>query len=216
MTSTYRRVAPTEMTGPNQIAEDPSHTPQYRLHSPELDDDGNDDDYDDHDNNNNDNNNEAEDILSLLGSSSGRSNSSSSNNERLRSLSDRLTDKLIAVAWVVAAMITAYWTNFLGVILHSPHAHRGLLQIVALCWGINTVLCLYLTVYLPYVKGLSDSSAWSVYCPRVIPVSTVLFVVATLLLIRATWPVWGCLTPLILGIEAMGLLFSLNFIPWPF
>ena len=76
------------------------------------------------------------------------------------------------------------------------------------------VLLLYLTVYLPKVIKLTDPSAWPVYCPRVIPSMILLAVLAAIFLIRATYPVWGFLSPLILGIEAMGALFATQLIPW--
>jgi hypothetical protein len=88
-----------------------------------------------------------------------------------------------------------------------------LLQLVAVGVGIQTVLTFYLTVYLPYGKGLTDSSAWSVYCPRVIPVLTAVSVITFLILVRAVWPVWGLLAPLILSVEGLGLLFALQFVP---
>jgi hypothetical protein len=139
---------------------------------------------------------------------------------------------------VTVAILTAYATNFWSVVLLLQEVavsedeasdsktttaastqllpNRSLLQIVGLLFGIQTILVLYLTVYLPRVKGLTDSSAWEVYCPRIIPVMTVTGIVAIMLLIRAVWPVWGFLAPLILGIEAMGCLFALHFVPWPF
>jgi hypothetical protein len=158
-----------------------------------------------------------------------RSYSASRNN--VRSLSERLTDKLVALAWLTLAVVVAYATDFYSVLLNNNtnnnntasdsaaqqrQPNRPLLQLVAACLGINTILALYLTVYLPKVKGLTDSSAWPVYCPRIIPISTGLFLVATILFIRATWPVWGFLAPLLLGIQAMGAFFALHFVPWPF
>jgi hypothetical protein len=142
-----------------------------------------------------------------------------------RSLSERVGDKLWAAAWVTMAVITAYWTNFWTVVLALEHEeeesskalpNRSLLQIAALLLGIQTVLVLYLIVYLPRAKGLTDSTAWDVYCPRVIPVMTVTGILVGLILIRATWPVWGFLAPLILGLQAMGCLFAFHFVPWPF
>ena len=135
-----------------------------------------------------------------------------------RTLAERFSDKLFAAAWVSVAAAVAYWANVWHVLTapaDSP-ANHALLQLAAICVGINTVLFLYLIVYLPYIKGLTDSSAWDVYCPRVIPTATAVGVLCSLLLIRATWPVWGFLAPLVLGIEGLGVLFSLHFVPWPF
>jgi len=151
--------------------------------------------------------------------------------QRRSSPSDRLTDKAIALAWVLVAAAVAKYTKFFHILfvddngtaetagdssksLRTPN--RTLLQVCALCFVTNTVLLLYLTVYLPRFKGLTDSSAWEVYCPRVVPTMTIVGILFGLIMIRATWPVWGFLSPLILGIELMGFLFALHFLPWPF
>ena len=111
-------------------------------------------------------------------------------------------------------MLVSYWTSFYTVLLSSEVANRTLLKLAFLCLAINTVLSVYLMAYLPYVKKLKDSSAWSVYCPKVVPTMIFLGVLCALFLIRGTWPVWGFFAPLYLGIEAMGFLFALHFVPW--
>lgn len=133
-----------------------------------------------------------------------------------RSLSERFQDKLIALAWVLTAFIVSWWSSTWHVLRHPVEAGANLtlLQIVALLLGINTVLLAYLTVYLPRFKGLTDSSAWEVYCPAVIPTMTALGVLAFVLAIRATWHVWGFLAPLILAVQCLGLLFFLHFVPY--
>lgn len=131
-----------------------------------------------------------------------------------RKMSDRVTDKIIAILWIVAAMLIGYWVDFITILFSSPKANRLLLNAAFLCLVIILGLIMYLTIYLPRKVGLTDSSAWAVYCPRVIPIMSGTGVVAILLLIRGTWPVWGFFAPLILGVEFMGLLFSLHFIPW--
>lgn len=153
-----------------------------------------------------------------ISSAANRGNAANAN----RTFSEKITDKIVAFAWVLAAVVTAYWTDSLSVLLMRPTASpkmtavAGLLQLAAVGLGINTILVAYLTCYLPYVKGLTDSSAWEVYCPRVIPIMTLTGIITALFLIRAVWPVWGFLSPLILGIEAMGCLFALHFVPvWP-
>ena len=122
-------------------------------------------------------------------------------------------EKIFEVAWVILAILVARWTSFFTTIWSGEKANRGLIRLAAVGFGINAVLFLYLSVYLPRVKGLVNSSAWSVYCPRVIPSMTGVGVLTILILIRATWPVWGFLAPLILGIQFMGALMSLHFIP---
>ena len=133
-----------------------------------------------------------------------------------RSLAERFQDKLFALMWVATALVVAWWSGTWSVLHHPVQkgANLSLLQVVALLLGINTVLMAYLTVYLPKFKGLTDSSAWDVYCPAVIPTMTGLGILAFILAIRATWPVWGFLAPLILSIQCLGLLFSLHFVPY--
>jgi hypothetical protein len=132
-----------------------------------------------------------------------------------RSLAERFQDKLLALAWVVTASIVCWWSGTFSVIRHPAQskANVGLLQVVAVLVGVNTILLLYLTVYLPRFKGLTDSSAWEVYCPAVIPSMTGAGVLAFLLAVRATWPVWGFLAPLVWGQQCLGLLFALQFVP---
>lgn len=114
---------------------------------------------------------------------------------------------------MVFAVVVASWTNFFSTLWSGDQANRTLLRIAALGLGIVASLTLYLAVYLPKVKGLVDSSAWSVYCPRVIPTMAAVGVTTYLIFLRATWPVWGFLAPLISGTQFMGLLMSLHFVP---
>jgi hypothetical protein len=161
----------------------------------------------------------------IAASTSPRSSSSSSSNAATTlNLSERLADKAIAFLYVAVAVLVGHYTNTVQVLLHplssssngSSSSNALLLQLAYVGFGIDTVLLLYLTVYLPYWKGLGDSSVWAVYCPRVIPTMTLVTVVTGFVLVRAVWPVWGFLSPLILAVEALGCLFALHFVPaWP-
>ena len=119
------------------------------------------------------------------------------------------------MGWVLAAFFVAKWTDFFSVVLTSDRPNRTLLRLAMIGIGINTSLVIYLTIYLPKVKKITDSSAWSVYCPRVIPTMTLVGIVSFLLSLRALWPVWGFLAPLVVGVELMGALFGLHFVPLP-
>jgi hypothetical protein len=124
-------------------------------------------------------------------------------------------ESLFQVAWVVVALLMARWTHFYSTVWNGSKPNRNLLAIAFLGVGINTALLLYLVVYLPKIKKLSDSSAWSVYCPRVIPTMTGVGIATFFIFVRALWPVWGFLAPLIFGTQVMGLLFGLHFVPIP-
>ena len=99
------------------------------------------------------------------------------------------------------------------VLLAGTETNRFWCDVAAACFAANCVLCFYLTVWLPHVQRIDLE--WNVYCPRVIPTMTVLGLTCGFSLIRGLWPVWGLLTPLILGLVAMACLMSLHFIPIP-
>jgi len=131
----------------------------------------------------------------------------------VRSRAERLQDKCVSLVWVVAAYFLARWTNFYTTLWSSDQLNRVLLRIAFMGFGIAVAMILYLTLYLPKVKGLSDSSAWSVYCPKVIPTIGVISIVTYLIFLRALWPVWGFLAPVISGTELMAMVMATNFIP---
>ena len=147
----------------------------------------------------------------------------------LRTMTERITDKVQAALWVIVASLVFHYTDSAHVLLLFPYPNENeyngssspppktanvvLLQLVMIGLGMNTILFAYLLLYLPYVKGLHDSSAWEVYCPRVIPSMTLIGVRTFVVLIRATYPLWGFLAPFIISIEAMGVLFACHFIP---
>ena len=143
-----------------------------------------------------------------------------------RTTTERIMDKCTAAIWVLVASLVFHYTNSAQVYLlttttgrHDENSTKPttanllLMQLVMIGLGINTILFGYLLLYLPYVKGLRDSTAWDVYCPRIIPCMTLIGLSIFILLIRATYPIWGFLAPFIIGIEAMGALFACHFIP---
>lgn len=129
----------------------------------------------------------------------------------------------ILVAWTVSAYFIAHYTNLFPTIFTDERILRPVLNSSIVLFSINGVLILYLTMYLPCIKfrnlagskiSASSSAFWDVYCPRVIPTMTVCGLFGSFLLVRACYPVWGFLTPLILGWVALGTFFGLHFIPW--
>ena len=78
---------------------------------------------------------------------------------------------------------------------------------------INIIIIIYLTLYLPLIE--KNTIPWEVYCPNMIPTSTVIGIISFILFMIAVWPVYGMLTPLIVLIILLGLVFSTHFIPWP-
>lgn len=130
-----------------------------------------------------------------------------------RSRGELIEDKGVALGWVIVAFLLARWTDFFGLLWKDERIHRNLLKISLGGCLVVVTLCLYLTVYLPRVKGLSDPSVWGVYCPRVLPAMCVIGILTYFTLIRALWPLWGFMAPLISGTEIMGILMALHFVP---
>mmetsp|Transcript_16788 Transcript_16788/g.24317 ORF Transcript_16788/g.24317 Transcript_16788/m.24317 type:complete len:166 (-) Transcript_16788:436-933(-) len=144
-----------------------------------------------------------------------------------RSRTERLADKLYAILWILLSVVVSRFTKFWTVLFHpDERVNKSVLHCAFLTFGINTILLAYLIVYLPKIKGLKDSSSsnnsssngskalWDVYCPRVVPTMTAVGLVSALCFVRAVWPVWGFLSPLILGAEFFGVLFASHFLPW--
>ena len=111
-------------------------------------------------------------------------------------------------SWLVASKGVAEVA--LCVCLTSDRVNRFWFNLSLVCWGVDGAAMMYLGCYLPY-KGITLE--WNVYCPRVIPTASAAMVLGSLFLTLGLWPVWGFLTPFILGISGIGFLMSLHFVP---
>ena len=134
--------------------------------------------------------------------------------QRRSELAERVATKIQAAAWVAAGAFVSYQTDLPTVLLSGADTNRFWCDVAAACFAANCVLCFYLTVWLPHVQRIDLE--WNVYCPRVIPTMSAVGVACGICLIRGLWPVWGLLTPFILGLFFMTCLMSLHFVPWPF
>lgn len=146
--------------------------------------------------------------------SSSSGTNGTTNHASNKSIGHRISDKIHALIWIAMALFTGKQSRTAHMILSSEIPIRPLLHISITQITINTILMMYLGIYLPKIKGLKDPEAWSVYCPRIIPFMTANGLVCAFTLTRSLWPAWGFLTPFILGIECIGLLFATQFIPW--
>uniref|UniRef100_A0A7S2E6R4 Uncharacterized protein n=1 Tax=Trieres chinensis TaxID=1514140 RepID=A0A7S2E6R4_TRICV len=133
---------------------------------------------------------------------------------RSRTASERASEKLQALAWIGAALVTSKLSKLPSAFASDPRVLRPLLNFSLLLLAVNAILTLYLAIYLPRIKGLSDPSAWSAYRPNLIPAMTGIAVLCGALMIRALWPVWGFVTPLVLGTVGLGAMEALHFVPW--
>lgn len=126
------------------------------------------------------------------------------------------------VAWVIVATITAHYTNlFPNLYSDTTRILRPMLHFSLFLFGINILLTIYLTIYLPYKfptsklhkVHASTPAFWEAYCPNVIPTMTACGVLGILVLVRAVYPVYGMASPLVLGVVGLGMFFCLHFVP---
>ena len=125
---------------------------------------------------------------------------------------ETISTKIHALIWCILAGVTLVSTDFLVVIFESDKVNRLYFNLALICIAINTVIGFYLCIYVPYIARID--LPWEVYCPRMIPALTIIGTLCGVLLLKALWPVWGFLTPLILTSLGMGAMFSLHFMPF--
>ena len=134
--------------------------------------------------------------------------------ERKARRAERVSVKLHALLWLAASGVAVYASDFIPLLTASLRDGSNIsLHAALICLSANLLIMLYLTLYLPLIKRVT--LPWEVYCPRLIPISTALGLLTFLFLIIAFWQYYGLLTPFIILLLAMGLLFSTHFIPWP-
>ena len=114
---------------------------------------------------------------------------------------DRITAKIHAGLWVVFSIVILFYTNLLNVAFSDERVNRYSLNAAIVCFVANMGIVLYLTLYLPLV--LKVTAPWEIYCPHLIPISTVLGLLVVFLFVVAFYPIYGMLTPLIMGILLM-------------
>lgn len=140
----------------------------------------------------------------------------------------RLQVKLTALLWVIGAASLFVFTDVVGLVsndkriarcatlllcFYNLRMFRWYLNVSVVCFSMDIVIMLYLTLYLPLICKVY--TPWEIYCPRMIPTATLCGAIGGLSLMIAFWPIWGLLTPLILTIYFVGIVFATHFIPWP-
>ncbi|GMI54621.1 hypothetical protein ScalyP_jg4327 [Parmales sp. scaly parma] len=123
----------------------------------------------------------------------------------------KVSDKIHAAFWVGLGIFTIVQSSLIPTMLNDPTVHRLFFNLAVICFTINCVLLGYLAVYLPCMRV---TTPWDIYCPRVIPTVTIIFLVGGGCMMKALWPVYAFLTPVILSAVGMAGLFSLHFMPF--
>uniref|UniRef100_A0A7S1FXL3 Transmembrane protein n=1 Tax=Corethron hystrix TaxID=216773 RepID=A0A7S1FXL3_9STRA len=130
-----------------------------------------------------------------------------------KSRAELIGNKIHAILWVAAGGYLGHRVDVVGLIVDpASSVSRNHLYLAAVCFGINSVLMFYLAIYLTHIRRIK--APWEVYCPKVIPTMTVVGLFCAFFLMRAFWPCWGFLTPIIIFVLAMGALMVSHFVPF--
>jgi len=127
---------------------------------------------------------------------------------------DQISSKVHALFWVATAIALIVYLDIWNVVMNDTRVNRVALNLSVFSFAANVTICLYLTLWLPFVK--KNTLPWEIYCPRMIPAATALCLTCLFSSILAMWSVWGFLSPLIIFFLLLGLIMSSHFVPWPF
>ena len=117
-----------------------------------------------------------------------------------------------AVLWVIAAGLTFYYADVAKVVLGGDARIRRVWYIIGvLCFGVCSSIILYMAVWVPRVLGIHLEP--NVYSPNMLPIAAVFGVVSAIALNVGLWPVYGLLTPFILGVLWFGGIMCAHFLP---
>lgn len=67
------------------------------------------------------------------------------------------------IGWIIGSALLIYKTNFFRQIWENPHKVMFFFDIAMIGVGVNIAFMLYMTVYLPYIKKISED--FETYCP---------------------------------------------------
>ena len=120
-------------------------------------------------------------------------------------------NKLHALIWIATDVVLLYATDFFSKCFHDDRVNRAAFNLGIISLVVFTVLILYASIWLPYVKKVTIDV--QIYAPRLIPVATVFGVIASLGFIIGLWPVFGFFTPVILSINFFAFIMVSHFLP---
>ena len=122
------------------------------------------------------------------GTSSSRESVSLVDSQRRKdrsAMAAKVSDKIHAAFWVGLGIFTIVQSSLIPTMLNDPTVHRLFFNLAVICFTINCVLLGYLAVYLPCMRV---TTPWDIYCPRVIPTVTIIFLVGGGCMMKALWP----------------------------
>ena len=132
-----------------------------------------------------------------------------------KQLAENVSHKLQALLWIVLCSLIIYYTDFLKILVEDERVNRFWLNLSLVCFGICSAIAIYLIFVLPCFtpKVLGKDVDWNISAPRAIPAAAGSGVVLCISIHIALWPVYGLLTPVILGINFIAFIMTSHFIP---
>ena len=132
-----------------------------------------------------------------------------------KQLAETVAQKMGAILWIIASAVVIYFTDFFKVLGESEKVNRFWLNLAFVCLGVDIVIAIYLIWILPCFtpKVLGKELDWNISAPRAVPTAAAFGVIMTIAMNIGLWPVFGFLTPFILGINFLGFLMTMHFIP---
>ena len=124
---------------------------------------------------------------------------------------DRVKIKMQAVVWIVAAGLLLTRGQVLDAAQDPARSSPLFIYLFLACFALLFTVMLYSVLWVRRVHG----SQWplQVVAPGLVEVATLAGVVALISLMAGLWKEYGLLTPLVVGVLAMGGLFTLHFVP---
>lgn len=117
--------------------------------------------------------------------------------------------------WISACSFILFFgdskRHFLRAVLYDPRVIQRPFFIACLCVGINTLIFLYLAIFVRHV--IRDRRDFDLVAPGMIPAATLLGVMAFILFAVSLWPVWGFFIIPILWTFFMGLVVISPYLP---
>ncbi|XP_071946806.1 transmembrane protein 128-like [Antedon mediterranea] len=112
--------------------------------------------------------------------------------------------------WLLALFCIFYYTEFVLTLQTDPRIKRGWLYTGCVLVGINCFIGFYLIVICTWIKKIDN---WESHFPSAIPMATASFILGSICLNVALWPVYGVLAPIILFTFLMGVIILATLIP---
>ncbi|XP_005089811.1 transmembrane protein 128 [Aplysia californica] len=104
---------------------------------------------------------------------------------------------------LIAAVAVFYFADFLKVMMYDQRVYITWYWIGTTSFTLHIGVCLFLAIYCNFFRKIGPDE-WETRYPKAIPIAAASFIIGILCLSVGLWPVYGILSPVILGILFLG------------